>query len=162
MLKLTAKDSKIILINVLTNSIQYTEEGEIDLTVSLKSVDAENINLTLKIIYTGLGMDEKTQKVIFSAFTQGNISTTKEIQGTGLGLSLTRRICNLMGGDIGGKSEMGQGSTFTISLKMKRINKEVENLVSTFNTSIEKLECADFSHLNILVVEDNLVNPKTY
>jgi len=101
-----------ILINLLSNAAKFTEEGSI--TVSLKPVSEDRIELA--VADTGIGIPAESLAFIFEEFRQVDGSTTRRYGGTGLGLSISKRLAQMLGGDIRVASEVGQGSTFTVSL----------------------------------------------
>ena len=107
-----------ILTNLLSNAIKFTPEGgRIRISVSREEPD----QLTLAVMYTGVGIPESDQQIIFEKFRQGTTALggnqlTREVTGTGLGLSISRELCILMGGSIELVSEVGKGSTFTVRL----------------------------------------------
>ena len=101
-----------ILLNLLGNSCKFTEEGEIQLTVIRKTIDG------VKWIYftigdTGIGMDPGKISGLFEEFSQADSSTTRKHGGTGLGLTISKRLAQLLGGDIQATSELGKGASFT-------------------------------------------------
>ena len=104
-----------VLINLLGNAVKFTHQGEIYLKVE-KLEQAENrVKLRFSIKDTGIGIPEEKQKTIFDAFTQADGSTTRHYGGTGLGATISKRIAEMMGGEIGMTSREGAGSTFTFS-----------------------------------------------
>jgi signal transduction histidine kinase len=106
------------LLNLLGNACKFTERGKIMLTVSREReggrVPADWI--TFRISDTGIGMSREQMAKLFQPFTQADASTTRKYGGAGLGLSITKRFCQMMGGDVTGESELGKGATFTIRL----------------------------------------------
>ncbi len=103
------------LFNLLANACKFTERGEVRLTVG--PFDREGAPwLRFDVQDTGIGMTPEQQERIFQEFTQADESTSKRFGGTGLGLTLSRRLCQLMGGDVAVRSEPGRGSTFTIEI----------------------------------------------
>ena len=119
--KLYGDVSKIrqILINVLNNSIKFTEKGQIDLSVSGKCQEGNNYELRFDIRDTGIGMKEEDLKHIFESFRQINMNRTRKIEGTGLGLAITKQFVELMDGTIDVKSEYGEGTHFIIHIKQQ-------------------------------------------
>jgi signal transduction histidine kinase len=109
-----------ILINLVGNAIKFTDEGEVELSV--RPIEGENDRVTLhfSVRDTGIGIDRKDQKRIFEAFAQGDISSTKKFGGTGLGLTISNRLLNLMGSELAIESEVGQGSIFSFEIQEKR------------------------------------------
>lgn len=100
-----------MLLNLLSNSAKFTEEGEIKVSAS-----QQNGSMSLVVSDTGIGMTEGALKSIFDEFRQADMSSTRKYGGTGLGLAIVKKFANLLGGDIGVESELGKGSTFTITL----------------------------------------------
>jgi len=109
-----------ILINLLSNAVKYTPEGgTIQMRVEELSQVVENYSrIRFTISDNGLGMSEDYQKVIFDPFTREETKVTHEIQGTGLGMAITKSLVDLMGGTIHVESELGKGSTFTVELEL--------------------------------------------
>lgn len=105
-----------ILINIAGNAIKFTELGKVDVVLAYDP--AEEI-LSLQVIDTGIGMDVQQLELIrkFDAFTQADVSTTRNYGGTGLGLSISKSLCKLLGGELGVDSTQGQGTVFTIAVK---------------------------------------------
>jgi CheY-like chemotaxis protein/two-component sensor histidine kinase len=103
------------LFNLLSNACKFTEQGTIRLAVSRETVDGAAW-VTLRVTDTGIGMTPEQTGRLFQAFAQADASTTRQYGGTGLGLTITRHFCRMMGGDITVESALGQGSTFTIRL----------------------------------------------
>ena len=101
--------------NLLSNACKFTKDGTIGLDVTRESAAGEDW-LIFAVSDTGIGM---TPEQVFQEFSQADSSTTRDYGGTGLGLTLSRRLCRMMGGDITVESEVGKGSTFTIRLPAK-------------------------------------------
>ncbi|MDA3846828.1 MAG: response regulator, partial [Vallitaleaceae bacterium] len=104
-----------ILLNIINNSVKFTEQGEIKITVSNKDMSDSSIRLTFNVEDTGIGMKEEQQKGIFSAFSQADNSTTRKYGGTGLGLSISKKLVELMDGHISVSSVEGVGTTFSFT-----------------------------------------------
>jgi len=114
-----------IAVNLLSNAIKFTEVGG----VSLKLAQSGS-SWTIEVSDTGIGIPPHAINYIFDEFRQADGSTTRMYGGTGLGLSISRRLCLMMGGNIRVSSELGKGSTFTVTLPLNRIDtKHSENLV---------------------------------
>ncbi len=106
-----------ILINIIGNSIKFTDAGEVVLDIFIKDTDIESEKLlVLKISDTGIGIPKDKINAIFSPFTQADSSTTRNYGGTGIGLTITRRLVGLMHGHIEVESEVNVGTTFTIEI----------------------------------------------
>jgi signal transduction histidine kinase len=116
------------LFNLLSNACKFTEHGTITLRIarvhppswlrsaSAKAAAAAAPWIMLAVQDTGIGMTAEQMQNLFCAFTQADASTTRKYGGTGLGLTITRKLCQMMGGDVTVESEWGKGSTFTIWL----------------------------------------------
>jgi PAS domain S-box-containing protein len=105
-----------ILVNLAGNAIKFTEQGEVVVSVQLTARDAHSALLRFEVRDTGMGMTEAQLGQLFNAFSQGDQSITRRFGGTGLGLAITRRLVELMGGQIAVNSRPGQGSAFWFSL----------------------------------------------
>jgi signal transduction histidine kinase/DNA-binding response OmpR family regulator len=103
------------LFNLLSNACKFTEKGTIRLRVSREAAAGRDL-LCFQVSDSGIGMTPEQLGKLFQAFSQADASTTRKYGGTGLGLALTRRFCQMMGGDVTVTSELGKGSTFTIQL----------------------------------------------
>jgi signal transduction histidine kinase/DNA-binding response OmpR family regulator len=104
---------KQCLLNLLSNACKFTTRGEVRLRVARESVEGRDW-LSFAVQDSGIGMTPEEMKKLFQAFTQANASTTRKYGGTGLGLAITRRLSQMMGGDVSVASEPGKGSTFTL------------------------------------------------
>jgi signal transduction histidine kinase/CheY-like chemotaxis protein len=105
-----------ILFNVLGNAIKYTDQGQVDIRVRRESL-ADGVQWQIDIADTGIGMSEATQQGLFERFHWGDASLTRKQSGSGLGLEISRSLARLMGGELSARSQLGQGSVFTLSLK---------------------------------------------
>jgi signal transduction histidine kinase len=103
-----------ILWNLLSNAIKFTPEGG---RVDLKA-ETDGIHLVLAVVDTGVGVAEEDQEIIFEKFRQAGTALTREQGGTGLGLSIVRELAKLLGGDVSLRSQLGRGSTFTVTLPL--------------------------------------------
>jgi signal transduction histidine kinase/DNA-binding response OmpR family regulator len=138
-----------ILINLSGNAVKFTDEG----TVTIKA-SHQNNTLTIKIIDTGIGISPENQKKLFRPFSQADTSTTRKYGGTGLGLVICKKLANLMGGDILLESEVGKGTTFTVSIPAEAGNPAEEEEENPFMAGKEDLNIP----LQILVAEDDEIN----
>ncbi|MCK7459929.1 response regulator [Idiomarina aminovorans] len=137
-----------VLVNLISNAIKFTEDGEINVAVNLLDSSQDSVLLRIAVTDTGIGMDEEQRANLFKAFTQADTSTTRKYGGTGLGLAISRRLILLMGGDIGVTSAEGQGSTFYIEVELP-LQKQQDN--SHHQYLLQKL-----SGVRILAIDDNL------
>src|SRR6185503_5400295 len=101
-----------ILTNFVNNAIKFTEQGEIRLEIEQVERTGEKVQLKFSVRDTGLGMTKEQSAKLFQPFTQADMSTTRKHGGTGLGLTICRRLVELMGGHVWLESEAGVGSTF--------------------------------------------------
>ena len=106
-----------VLFNLIGNSLKFTERGEINLTVQRDSGDDTMTCLHFSVQDTGIGIPADQQANIFDAFTQADGSTTRRFGGSGLGLTISRQLVQMMGGRIWVESDLGQGSVFHFTAK---------------------------------------------
>ncbi|MEJ2456520.1 MAG: ATP-binding protein [Candidatus Thiodiazotropha sp.] len=109
-----------ILTNLVSNAVKFTEQGEVCVEVSCRQASRTEVDLLFAVRDTGVGMSEKQVKRLFEPFSQADASTTRKHGGTGLGLAICKRLTELMGGRIGVKSTLGQGSYFWFILRMRK------------------------------------------
>jgi PAS domain S-box-containing protein len=102
-----------VLLNLLSNAAKFTEAGQITLEVTRQAQ-----TIRFRVVDTGIGMSEEQVRQLFEPFTQGDVSTTRQYGGTGLGLTISRRYCQMMGGEITVESELNHGSTFLVELPL--------------------------------------------
>jgi diguanylate cyclase (GGDEF)-like protein/PAS domain S-box-containing protein len=140
-----------ILLNLIGNAIKFTAEGEVGVRLEVMPRQGEACLLHFAVSDTGIGISQEKQALIFDPFTQADASTTREFGGTGLGLTITKRLVTMMEGNIWVESDLGKGSTFhfTIPVPLGKIS----NLPSTPSASLEAL-----LKKRVLVVEDNQTN----
>jgi PAS domain S-box-containing protein len=140
-----------VVLNLLSNAVKFTDAGSVDLQVSASPRDADTIDLTIAVRDTGIGIAEPLQETVFEPFIQGDSSSTRRFGGTGLGLTICRRLVNLMGGQLRLESEPGRGSTFRFSVP---IGIATAPMVHTTATTIPRAT----ERLRVLIAEDNPVN----
>ncbi|SIO03051.1 two-component sensor histidine kinase BarA [Salinivibrio sp. ES.052] len=107
-----------VLINLIGNAAKFTERGNIDVSVDLKQLHDETVELQLMVKDTGIGISERQQAQLFQAFRQADASISRRYGGTGLGLVITQKLVQQMGGDIGFTSRLHQGSSFWFTLQL--------------------------------------------
>jgi len=133
-----------ILLNLTNNAIKFTESGEISVRAELEDRDDNKIKILFKVRDTGIGLTEEQQGKLFQAFSQADMSTTRKYGGTGLGLTISKKLVEMMHGEIGIESEYGQGTTFYFNSEFTIAE---ERKVETIPEEI--------SDLNVLIVDDN-------
>jgi two-component system sensor histidine kinase/response regulator len=138
-----------IIVNLIGNAIKFTEQGEIGLGVSMESQCGDELQLSFSVRDTGIGIAPEKQKVIFQAFSQADSSTSRKFGGTGLGLTISLRLVEMMGGRIWLDSELGKGSCFHFTLKA---------CIAAATGPREKVEPQALQGLAVLVVDDNRTN----
>ncbi len=106
-----------IINNILSNAVKYTEKGSVLLRMSAIEQDDKDVTLRIEVKDTGIGIKEENLEKLFQNFTRIDVEKNRNIEGTGLGLSLTKKLIDLMGGEIQVQSEYGVGSIFTVILK---------------------------------------------
>ncbi len=141
------------LLNLLSNAAKFTKKGLITLKVSRQQVEGSDW-LSFSVTDTGIGISEKQLKNIFQEFKQVDLSKTRSYEGTGLGLTISRKFCQLMHGDISVKSELGKGSTFTIQLPVQMQATPRENNALAADETAVAEELAASNGPLILVVDD--------
>lgn len=149
-----------VVLNILTNAVKYTEVGRIKMTIA-RSFDANrNLVLNFKVSDTGFGIKEEDYDKVFQKFSRLDSATTNEIEGTGLGLVLTKKYAELMGGQIWFESEYGAGTTFYFNVPQKIVDPTpMGDITSDINEDINKnlIDCSNYS---VLIVDDDELNLK--
>ncbi|NOR64473.1 MAG: response regulator, partial [Candidatus Scalindua sp.] len=135
-----------VLSNLASNAIKFTEAGEVVVSVNVTSREEEKVKLKFSVKDTGVGLSEEQIGKLFQSFSQADESTSRKYGGTGLGLTICKRLAEMMGGEIRVDSEPGKGSTF-IFTALFRIQKEKQKRL--LEPSL------DLKGMNILVVDDN-------
>ncbi|MCG9690668.1 two-component sensor histidine kinase BarA [Vibrio sp. Isolate22] len=120
-----------ILTNLVGNSIKFTERGNIDISVELRSQSEDNIELQFMVRDTGIGISERQQAQLFQAFSQADASISRRYGGTGLGLVITQKLVSQMGGEISLTSRLHQGSTFWFTLRLSTTDMPMTELIET-------------------------------
>ena len=115
---------KQILTNLINNAIKFTHEGGISLHAQILHEKEADVQIQFRVKDTGIGVEQEAQEKLFQAFTQADSSTTRRYGGTGLGLVISQRLAELMNGEIIVKSTPGEGSTFAVTVWLKRRHDE--------------------------------------
>ncbi|WOT05619.1 PAS domain S-box protein [Shewanella youngdeokensis] len=132
-----------VLINLMNNAIKFTEQGEVLLSINHLEHVNDDIVLKFSVRDDGIGLTEEQRSKLFKSFSQADTSTTRKYGGTGLGLAICKQLVELMGGEIGVESQIGRGSTFHFTVKLK----VADNKLLKVSQELEGMR--------ILVVDDN-------
>jgi two-component system sensor histidine kinase/response regulator len=142
-----------IVLNLIDNAIKFTERGQVAVRVHPEHIGADDVMLTFEVVDTGIGIDPSKHEVIFQSFTQADDGTSRRYGGTGLGLTISRQLVELMGGSMKVESEPGVGSRFSFTAKFGSCRKPVEE---------HKLKpCDELRGLRVLVADDNPINRRS-
>ncbi len=107
-----------VLLNLATNALKFTQEGEVNIRVTVKARTSEWVELCFAVTDSGIGVPESLSHRLFKPFSQVDSSTTREFGGTGLGLAICKKLVDMMGGRIGVRSRQGQGSSFWFTVRL--------------------------------------------
>jgi signal transduction histidine kinase/CheY-like chemotaxis protein len=141
-----------IFINLINNALKFTQNGEVKVLAKVVESGDDFTRINFAVSDTGIGIPEDKQETIFESFSQGSIEINRKYGGTGLGLTIVKKIVDLLGGEINLKSEVGVGTTFDFELNLFNGKKEaVVEKDSLYSDETLK-------NKNILVVEDNKIN----
>jgi signal transduction histidine kinase/ActR/RegA family two-component response regulator len=145
-----------ILINLIGNSVKFTQNG--DVVVRVKKLEEKNskVSLHFEIEDNGVGISKKKQKSIFETFSQASLQINRKFGGTGLGLSIVKNLLELMGSKINLESQLGKGSKFWFNINLD-ISEEVKEDINPKNI-IYDVDYVALENRKILVVEDNKIN----
>ncbi|OUS28703.1 hypothetical protein A9Q99_11245 [Gammaproteobacteria bacterium 45_16_T64] len=143
-----------ILFNLSSNAFKFTHEGGVTLRVNM-----EGELLKFEVEDSGIGLSVEQKQKLFSSFSQADQSTTRKYGGTGLGLYISKQLAQLMGGNIGVNSSLGEGSSFwfTVNPNLNLVSSKTQVSSAKYDV-IESTKTVDLSALRILIAEDNNVN----
>ena len=147
-----------IVLNFVGNAVKFSDQGQVRVRASAMEQDSRSVQLRIEVVDQGIGLSAEHQARLFEAFTQADDSMTRKYGGTGLGLSISRRIARLMGGDVGVSSEEGRGSTFWVSIRLRRAKLDPPGASAVAGESAREALARIFPGLRILVAEDEPVN----
>lgn len=154
---------KQVVTNILTNAVKYTEQGSVTLTVTHELLDDDNILLRVSVRDTGIGIKEEDMKKLFSAFERIEEKRNRSIEGTGLGMNITKQLLTLMGTRLQVESTYGQGSVFSFKVEQKVVDSSpIGNFEEAYRRTLaqhqEYHEQFTAPEASILVVDDTPVN----
>lgn len=143
-----------VLVNLLSNAVKFTEEGKIEVRISLLKQSADHVRIRIAICDTGIGISKEKQKTIFERFHQAEAETTRRFGGTGLGLAIVKQLVALQNGTIELKSTPGKGSEFVVELRYGL--PDVAQLYAAALSAQE--ETVPMQKISVLIAEDNAMN----
>ena len=143
-----------VLVNLLSNAVKFTEEGKIEVKISLISQTPEQVRIRISIKDTGIGISPEKQQSIFERFQQAETETTRRFGGTGLGLAIVKQLINLQHGTINVHSEPGKGAEFLVELSYTV--PDMNQLYAEALTAQE--EAVSLQKITVLIAEDNNMN----
>jgi two-component system, sensor histidine kinase and response regulator len=139
-----------LIVNLVGNAIKFTEEGNIIVDAELEASTGAEVRLHISVSDTGMGIPHEKQHIIFESFAQADGSTTRRFGGTGLGLTISRQLVELMGGRMWVESEVGRGSTFHFTCNFQQ--------GTALASDQERIAGQTLPGLNVLIVDNNPVN----
>lgn len=147
-----------ILINLTGNALKFTERGSITIRARRLEDHPEGVLLHIEVVDTGIGISPEDQKRLFTAFEQADNSMTRKYGGTGLGLLISKRLVQLMSGEIGVESTLGQGSTFWFTVRLGKSTDAVLSAPTFLQAHARRRLIAEYSGTRILLAEDEPIN----
>ena len=152
-----------VILNLLTNAVKYTSAGEVTMRVDFKHTAENEIMLKISVRDTGMGISQENQQNLFKAFRRLDEMTNRHIEGTGLGLNITKHLTEMMGGTIAVRSTLGSGSEFTVEIPQRVVSYEpvgvfIENRRAASGQKEEYHERFRAPGARILVVDDVKLN----
>lgn len=145
-----------VILNLCSNAIKFTQEGSVSIDVDLIEISDKKASVHIAVTDTGIGISKDRQVEVFNSFTQADVKVTRQFGGTGLGLTITKQLIGLMGGQIQLESKLGVGSKFFFNLDFE-IPEQIERNNDEANSQEQE---KSLKGLQILVLEDNLINQK--
>ncbi|MEQ9299918.1 MAG: ATP-binding protein [Cyclobacteriaceae bacterium] len=144
-----------ILSNLVSNAIKFTDNGQVGLSANLLDTNKDSVRLQFDITDTGVGISEAKTAIIFESFRQGEAGVFRQYGGSGLGLSIVKKLTEIMDGEILVRSEVGKGSTFSLTIDLEQSLSTDQP--ETIKDNTEKTG-THFKGLRVLMVEDNQIN----
>lgn len=157
---------KQVLINLASNAIKFTSKGKVQLKVRLLHESRSEPKLQFQVIDSGIGIPQEKLETVFQPFAQSDSSTTRKYGGTGLGLTISRKLVEAMGGEISVSSTVGEGSTFTFTTdigsldQVKMIEISQQSISSSGSDTVKLDDEISLAGYSILLAEDGLDNQR--
>lgn len=156
---------KQVLLNLLTNAVKYTDKGQVALKLSCR-VESGNAVLCYSVKDTGIGMKKEDLEKIYDTFSRFDLSRNRNVEGTGLGMSIVQQLLKLMGSELKIQSEYGRGSEFSFEIVQEIVDeKPLENFRGSLFKASQSSQSRDVfvsPESRIMVVDDNLINLKVF
>ena len=150
-----------IITNLLTNAVKYTHEGTVKMVIKAKTLDSDNLELEVAVIDTGIGIRAEDMEKLFKSFQRLDEEKNRNIEGTGLGISIVQKLLKMMNSELKVKSVYGKGSTFSFKLMQKIIDKmpigDYKDHKKLRNVDKKFLQA---KNAKVLIVDDNIMNLK--
>lgn len=151
-----------ILNNLISNALKFTSKGKIELIIKVCSQNQNHLQLQFSVCDTGIGIPPDKMKMLFRPFTQVDASTTREYGGTGLGLTICRRLVEMMGGQIDVQSKPGIGSTFWFTIQIQNVSADQAPPDPEDQTQYSLSQDQLLKKLKILVVDDEKTGRESF
>ncbi len=142
-----------IFLNLINNALKFTKNGEVKVILIVNEINEEFTSIHFKILDTGIGIPKDKIESVFDSFSQGSIEINRKYGGTGLGLTIVKKLVDILGGKIKLESEVGKGSSFSFDLSFK-IGNDEQVLVEQLNEQNESI----LKDKKVLLIEDNKIN----
>jgi signal transduction histidine kinase/BarA-like signal transduction histidine kinase len=141
-----------IFLNLINNALKFTKNGEVKVILQVNEINEEFTSIHFKVLDTGIGIPEEKMESIFDSFAQGSIEINRKYGGTGLGLTIVKKLIDILGGKIELESKVGKGSSFSFDLSFKIAEeKSIQEKTIDFDESI-------LNGKKVLLIEDNKIN----
>jgi signal transduction histidine kinase/Flp pilus assembly protein TadD len=140
-----------IFINLINNALKFTHSGTVTLFVNLVSLENTNARIHFEVKDDGIGIPENKLETVFESFSQGSVEINRKYGGTGLGLTIVKKLVEMLGGEIIVESTVGKGTSFSFELLLKVDEQPAPVEIKTLDETI-------FKNKKILIVEDNIIN----
>lgn len=157
---------KQVLTNIITNAVKYTQEGYIEITVTCEKSFGQYVDLTFKVKDTGIGIKPEDIKRMFESFERLEVNRNRNIEGAGLGMTITQNLLKMMGSNLEVESTYGEGSTFYFTLTQEVVNDEpigdFEQKLKQLTANYEYSTSFEAPNATFLIVDDNTMNRKVF